>query len=172
MRAPPAGTRYSRFPPLIEDDKQNSMSAKKTGKIEENSYRLEDQVGHLLRRAHQRATAIFLERLNDADVTPTQFAALAKLADEGELSQNHLGRLTAMDPATIQGVTRRLKARGLIAGRADPKDGRRTLLRLSATGVRLAERVIPNGFEVSEGILEPLSGAERKQFLRLLKRLT
>ncbi|MDP6475660.1 MAG: MarR family winged helix-turn-helix transcriptional regulator [Alphaproteobacteria bacterium] len=148
------------------------MSAKKTGKIEENSYRLEDQVGHLLRRAHQRATAIFLERLNDADVTPTQFAALAKLADEGELSQNHLGRLTAMDPATIQGVTRRLKARGLIAGRADPKDGRRTLLRLSATGVRLAERVIPNGFEVSEGILEPLSGAERKQFLRLLKRLT
>ena len=148
------------------------MSAKKATSGDEKAYRLEDQVGHLLRRAHQRATAIFLERLNDADVTPTQFAALAKLADEGELSQNHLGRLTAMDPATIQGVTRRLKARGLIAGRADPKDGRRTLLRLSATGVRLAERVIPKGFEVSEGILQPLSGAERKQFLRLLKRLS
>ena len=172
MRAPSAGTRYSRFPLLIEDDKQNGMSAKKAGKIAKNAYRLEDQVGHLLRRAHQRATAIFLERLNDADVTPTQFAALAKLADEGELSQNHLGRLTAMDPATIQGVTHRLRARGLIAGRADPKDGRRTLLRLSATGVRLAKRVIPKGFGVSEGVLAPLSQAEQKRFLGLLKRLT
>jgi len=136
------------------------------------AYCLEDQVGHLLRRAHQRATAIFLARIQDAQITPTQFAALAKLAEEGELSQNHLGRLTAMDPATIQGVTRRLKARGLIAGRADPKDGRRTLLRLSNKGVRLANGIIPKGLGVSEGVLEPLSKAEQKQFLRLLKRLT
>ena len=148
------------------------MSAEKAGNRKDNTYRLEDQVGHLLRRAHQRATAIFLERLNDARITPTQFAALAKLADEGELSQNHLGRLTAMDPATIQGVTRRLKARGLVTGRADPKDGRRTVLRLTATGARLAKSVIPKGIGVSEGVLEPLSKAEQKQFLRLLTRLT
>ncbi len=148
------------------------MSAEKAAKIEQSVYRLEDQVGHLLRRAHQRATAIFLEQLNNAQVTPTQFAALAKLADAGEMSQNHLGRLTAMDPATIQGVTRRLRVRGLIAGRADPKDGRRTLLRLSAKGARLAKSVIAQGFGVSEGVLEPLSEAEQKQFLRLLKRLT
>ena len=139
---------------------------------DERTYRLEDQVGHLLRRAHQRATAIFLERIHDAQITPTQFAALAKLADAGELSQNHLGRLTAMDPATIQGVTRRLKSRGLIAGRADPGDGRRTLLRLSAKGARLTKRVIPQGFGVSEGVLAPLTGKQRKEFLRLLKRLT
>ena len=80
--------------------------------------------------------------------------------------------ITAMDPATIQGVTRRLKARGLITGRADPRDGRRILLRLSAKGARLAESIILEGFGVSEGVLEPLSGKERKQFLRLLKQLT
>ena len=148
------------------------MTAEKAGKKLPSDYRLEHQVGHLLRRAHQRATAIFLERIHDAQITPTQFAALAKLADEGELSQNHLGRLTAMDPATIQGVTRRLKARGLISGRADPKDGRRIILRLSAKGTRLAKSVIPEGSGVSDGILEPLSDRERKQFLRLLKQLT
>ena len=148
------------------------MTAEKAGKKVPSAYRLEHQVGHLLRRAHQRATAIFLERIHDAQITPTQFAALAKLADEGELSQNHLGRLTAMDPATIQGVTRRLKARGLISGRADPKDGRRIILRLSAKGARLAKSVIPERFGVSDGILEPLSDRERKQFLRLLKQLT
>jgi DNA-binding MarR family transcriptional regulator len=148
------------------------MTADKAADQAQIAYRLEDQVGHLLRRAHQRATAIFLVRLQDAQITPTQFAALAKLADAGELSQNHLGRLTAMDPATIQGVTRRLKARGMITRRADPEDGRRTLLRLSSKGARLAINVIPQGLDVSGDILKPLSNSEQTQFLRLLKRLT
>ncbi len=137
-----------------------------------DDYVLEEQVGHLLRRAHQRATAVFLERIGDAQITPTQFAALVKLRDEGEVGQNHLGRLTAMDPATIQGVIRRLKARRLILMRADPNDGRRTLLRLSAAGTRLVQELIPNGFEVSEAILAPLSSKERYSILDLLKRLT
>ncbi|CAN0544703.1 unnamed protein product, partial [Laminaria digitata] len=62
-------------------------------------YLLEDQVGHLLRRAHQRHTAIFQATIGDPQLTPLQFASLMKLADVGEASQNHLGRLTAMDAA-------------------------------------------------------------------------
>ena len=147
------------------------MTVDKAADQAQIDYRLEDQVGHLLRRAHQRATAIFLARIQDTQITPTQFAALAKLADAGELSQNHLGRLTAMDPATIQGVTRRLKARGLITRRADPEDGRRTLLCLSSKGTRLTKSAIPQGFDVSGDILKPLSRTEQRQFLRLLKRL-
>lgn len=137
-----------------------------------DDYRLEDQVGHILRRAHQRATAIFQEVIGDAQVTPTQFAALVKLRDGGELGQNQLGRLTAMDPATIQGVIGRLRARRLIEDRPDPSDRRRTLLSLSPEGERLVERLVPNGFAVSEAILEPLSEEERAIFLALLKRLT
>ena len=135
-------------------------------------YRVEAQVGHLLRRAHQRATAIFLEKIGASDVTPTQFAALVKLHDEGSLSQNHLGRLTAMDRATILGVIRRLSERGFIERVDDPNDRRRTALSLSPEGKALVERLIPNGFTVSEAILEPLSSAERQTFLSLLLRLT
>ena len=40
-------------------------------------YRLEDQVGFLLRCAHQRATEIFSAVMGRFAVTPTQFAALA-----------------------------------------------------------------------------------------------
>jgi DNA-binding MarR family transcriptional regulator len=135
-------------------------------------YRVEEQVGHLLRRAHQRATAIFLERIGAPDVTPTQFAALVKLRDEGSLSQNHLGRLTAMDRATILGVIRRLSARGLIERVDDPNDRRRTMLSLSPKGRALIDRLVPNGFKVSDAILAPLDPAERKAFLALLRRLT
>ena len=61
-------------------------------------YALEDQVGFLLRCAHQRATEIFNDVMGRFGVTPTQFAALAKLDDLGSVSQNQLGRLTAHGP--------------------------------------------------------------------------
>ncbi|MGH7485181.1 MAG: MarR family winged helix-turn-helix transcriptional regulator, partial [bacterium] len=66
-------------------------------------YVLEDQVGYLLRCAHQKATEIFNAVMAEFSITPTQFAALAKLDDLEAVSQNQLGRLTAMDPATISG---------------------------------------------------------------------
>ena len=54
--------------------------------------------GFLLRCAHQRATEIFNAVMGRFGVTPTQFAALAKLDDLGSVSQNQLGRLTAHGP--------------------------------------------------------------------------
>ena len=66
----------------------------------DDGYRLEDQVGFLLRRANQRHTAIFAEGM-PYGLTPPPFAALVKLGDEQGCSQNRLGRLTAMDVATI-----------------------------------------------------------------------
>ena len=134
-------------------------------------YVLEDQVGHLLRRAHQRATQIFLETFEDAGLTPTQWAALARLGEEGAASQNHLGRLTAMDPATVQGVVQRLEKRGLVDREPDPDDRRRTRLRLSAAGAELVARHTADGATVSARTLEPLTDEEVEVFLALLKKL-
>jgi DNA-binding MarR family transcriptional regulator len=140
--------------------------------LEDADYVLEDQIGHLLRRAHQRATAIFLAELGEAhQVTPTQFAALVKLCEYGELSQNHLGRLTAMDPATIQGVIRRLAARALIERSGDPGDRRRAKLRLTAAGAALVPKLLDLGLRVSAATLAPLSPAERRSLLAMLRRL-
>ena len=137
-----------------------------------SEYIVEDQVGHLLRRAHQRATAIFLAELGEKfSVTPTQYAALVKLHDLGEISQNQLGRLTAMDPATIQGVIKRLEERRLIERAGDPEDKRRTTLRLSEAGEALVVAMIPSGIGVSEATLTPLDAEERRVFLALLRRL-
>jgi DNA-binding MarR family transcriptional regulator len=137
-----------------------------------DGYVLEAQIGHLLRRAHQRATAIFLAELGEAHgVTPTQFAALVKLYDLGEQSQNELGRLTAMDPATIQGVIRRLAARRLIARSGDPADRRRARLILTPAGRALVERTVPLGLVVTDRTLAPLAPRERTRFLKLLNRL-
>jgi MarR family transcriptional regulator, lower aerobic nicotinate degradation pathway regulator len=146
------------------------MKRRRRGAID--GYVLERQIGHLLRRAHQRATAIFLAELGEGHgVTPTQFAALVKLRDLGAQSQNELGRRIAMDPATIQGVIRRLAARRLIERSADAGDRRRTTLRLTERGLALAERTIPLGLRVTAKTLAPLTASERARFLRLLARL-
>ena len=136
------------------------------------NYNLEDQVGHLMRRANQRHAAIFFEGLNDQQLTAMQFAVLVKISDEEEVSQNRLGRLAAMDPATVQGVVRRLKERALIDARPDPDDRRRSLWRLSKAGKSLVIAAIPIAKQITERTLGPLSKSERNTFLALLRKLS
>jgi DNA-binding MarR family transcriptional regulator len=136
-----------------------------------DGYVLERQAGHLLRRAHQRHSAIFQESIGDEQLTPLQFAALVKLRDVGEVSQNLLGRLTAMDAATMQGVIKRLACRNLILRRADPDDRRRLILSLSDEGRGLINRLLSNGSKVTDRTLAPLSQKEQKTFLQLLTKL-
>jgi len=132
---------------------------------------LDDQVTHLLRRAHQRASAVFLTVLAEAQLTPTQFFAMARLHEMGKLSQNRLGRLAAMDPATIQGVIRRLHERGFIERLADPNDRRRMVLSLSPQGHETVVRLLKDANRVGGEILAPLGADERGLFLSLLKKL-
>ena len=134
-------------------------------------YELEAQIGHLLRRAHQRATSLFLASMQEHQLTPTQWAALVKLHEQGALSQNHLGRLTAMDPATIQGVIRRLVTRDLICRAEDLNDRRRAVLRLTESGTDLVDQLFATAACISRETLSPLSPSEQAVFLKLLQRL-
>ena len=132
---------------------------------------VEAQVGFLLRRAHQRHTAIFQDCIGEADLTPTQFIALAKVVEQGRVTQNLLGRQAAMDPATIQGVVRRLVARGLVERRRDPADRRTAVLVPTPSGLAVAARAMPCACRITEATLAPLDMAERGRFLSLLRRL-
>ena len=129
------------------------------------------EVGFLLRRVQQRVTSLFQQRMKDFDLTPTQFASLCKMAEIDEVSQNQLGRLVNLDPATNQGVVRRLMKRDLIARRDDPNDRRRSLLRITEQGRALLADCLPIASRVSPAILKPLSEDEREQLLDMLKRL-
>ena len=134
-------------------------------------YRIEDQVGYLLRRAHQRASSIFQTSIGDPNITPTQYSSMVKLHEYTELSQNLLGRLVGMDKATMQGVVRRLRDRGLVDSRPDPGDARRTLLSLALDGQKLVAKLLMNGPAVSRETLKPLTAPEQRQLLEFLSRI-
>ena len=133
-------------------------------------YVLEEQVGFILRQVSQRHAMIFTGRMSD-DLTPTQFSALVKLHAEGAVSQNLLGRLTAMDTATIKGVIDRLAARGYVEARPDQDDSRLRILALTALGTAAVERALPLAAAITEDTLAPLGVRERATLLVLLRRL-
>jgi MarR family transcriptional regulator, lower aerobic nicotinate degradation pathway regulator len=134
-------------------------------------YILDDQVGFVLRQVSQRHAALFLGKIGE-DLTPMQWAVLAKLLEKGPCSQNLLGRQTAMDAATIKGVVDRLTKRGLTQTRPDPDDARRLVIVLTHDGRRLAQETVPCAEAITEDTLAPLSRAERLTLLSLLRKLT
>ena len=135
------------------------------------NYRLDDQIGYLLRLANQRHTTIFQDHTLQ-NLTPTQFSVMVRLEAEGKSSQNRLGRLAAMDVATIKGVVDRLRERGLAVSEPDPYDRRRSVISLTDEGRALLARMRPVGLAISEQTLAPLNPAERRTLLRLIAKLT
>jgi DNA-binding MarR family transcriptional regulator len=134
-------------------------------------YVLEDQVGFLLRCAHQRATETFNAVMTEFAITPTQFAALAKLDDLQAVSQNQLGRLTAMDPATISGVIGRLATRGYVQTSPDPNDARVVVLGLTPAGKAAVTAMKVVAANVSRKTLEPLTAAEAAALVSALSKI-
>ena len=135
----------------------------------EPAYQIDGQVGFVLRKAHQRHVSIFAA--NMGDLTPPQFAALAKLHEIGETSQNQLGSLIAMDAATIKGVIDRLKARGLVQLTKHEVDKRRLQVSLTTEGRQVVERLLPLAQAITEETLAPLTEREAATLMKLLSRI-
>ena len=134
------------------------------------AYILDDQIGFILRQAYQKHALLFVECFGE-DFTPTQWAAVAKLSEVGGCSQNFLGRLTAMDAATIKGVVDRLMKRGYIESTPSATDRRRVTITLTAAGKKAYERGVGAALRVSSDTLLRLKPRDRTVLLRLLKQL-
>jgi DNA-binding MarR family transcriptional regulator len=148
-----------------------TMASRPRGRAAAKSdYRLDDQVGFLLRIAMQRHTSIFMSRIIKG-LTQTQFAALAKLREVGPCSQNQLGRLIYLDAATTKGVVDRLGVRGFVTARPDARDRRRRAIALTDTGRTVADAAVKVAQQISWQTLTPLTASEQRAIIRLLKKL-
>lgn len=134
-------------------------------------YRLEDQVGFMLRLANQRHVAIFTEIMG-GELTAVQFSTLVRLSEvDGPISQNALGRLVGMDAATTKGVLARLMARDLVKMEKSQTDKRRYMLSTTQEGRDLIAKLTPRARQISEETLAPLNSKERASLLQLLEKL-
>lgn len=124
--------------------------------------------GFMIRRLHQIATSIFMEKAKQYDVTPIQFAALNAIEHHPGIDQRQIARFIAIDRTTMNIVTKRLEERGLIIR---TRRGRRLDLALTPQGRAMLNEVASSVADHHEELLSPITQRERKTFLSLLERL-
>ena len=140
-------------------------------RLAEIGFQLEEHNSYLVRLAHQRGTALFQKAFEGYGITPTQVAVLATLLRHGDMPQNRIGKVTAIDTATLSPLLRRLETLGLTERVVSPRDQRVNLIRLTDRGVDFTLDVLPISWGVSEDLLAPLNQRDRKRFVELLKKI-
>ena len=83
-------------------------------------------IGLLLRRLRQVQP--------DGELSLPETSALARLDRSGPAASSELAKLEQISPQSMGATLAALEARGLVARRADPGDGRRAVLSLTAAG--------------------------------------
>jgi len=127
--------------------------------------------GHLIRRAHQHAVAVFAEMLGERDLTPVQFAILQALDTEGDMTLTHLVEAIALDAATCGSTLDRLEAKGLVLRVASEHDRRRKHLHLTDAGHEMLLVAWPAVRASQVHIVQRLNRTEQREFVRLLRKL-
>ena len=131
------------------------------------SIELLEQPGHLIRRAHQIAVALFHDNLG-REVTPVQYAVLRALQDKPGIDQVTLAQEIALDTSSTADVAVRLEAKGLIVREVLPR-GQRCLV-LTDAGEALLARLVPGMNDMCRTMLADLNDKEQADFLRLLRK--
>jgi DNA-binding MarR family transcriptional regulator len=135
------------------------------------SFDFEHAPGHLVRRAHQIAVAVFMEETAGFDTTPVQFAILNALIDDPGEDQVTLSSRVAFDAATSGSVIGRLEAKGWVRREPDALDRRRKLLWVTPEGEKAALQMKRAVARAQTRIVGPLLPAEREQLVALLGKL-
>jgi DNA-binding MarR family transcriptional regulator len=117
-----------------------------------------DDLGFLLAKATQRWNELLAERFAAAgygDVRPSYGSVLLPLFEEDGLRMGELARRPRLSKQTMTEMVRRLDRDGLVERRADPRDGRASLILLTARS---------RAFEpIAAGILSELDRSVRQR---------
>ena len=132
---------------------------------------LPQRPGFLVRRLHQIHLALFAEECAAFEVTPVQYSIMTVVGEQPGLEQARLAYEVGIDRTTLANVVARLEGRGVLKRGASPTDGRVRLVKLTAKGKRLLDKMREAVRRAHERTIDALPPKERKLFVELLRRL-
>ncbi|MDB5894798.1 MAG: transcriptional regulator, MarR family [Rhodoferax sp.] len=138
------------------------MTASKPAAID-----IQDQPGHLIRRANQIAVSVFHETLG-REVTPVQYAVLRTLQDKPGIDQVTMAQHVALDTSTAADIAARLETKGWITRQVVARGQRE--LRLTDAGTALLASMVPAMSEMQNTLLGTLTEQERHDLMTLLRK--
>ncbi|MDW7651818.1 MAG: MarR family winged helix-turn-helix transcriptional regulator [Bacillota bacterium] len=132
---------------------------------------IENSLGFLLAKCHQKAFHIFRQKLEPYNLTPPQFATLAFLWKKDGVTQVKLGELMGVDRTTISGIVDRLERTELVRRDADAADRRSWMLFLTEKGRNMEGELSPLAREFNDSLAMDLSEDERSQLVTTLAKI-
>lgn len=132
-----------------------------------DTFRVRHSAGHLLRRAHQVAVALYAETVA-GDLSPRQFSILTTLHQEPGLLQVHLSDRIGADRSTVSELIARLEKHGLVRRRRQPGDDRIAELFITEAGVAALAEAAPGALLMHDRIMALLPADLREPFHQAL----
>ena len=132
-----------------------------------SAFKLEDEPGHLIRRAQQLAVSTF-HAVHGRHVTPIQYAILCALSDAPGIDQVTRAQKVALDTATAADIATRLEIKGWILREMLPRRQRR--LSLTPAGETVLQELRPQVDALYAQLMRNLAPAEQQEFMRLLRK--
>ena len=122
----------------------------------------------LSNRISQDIARLYADRF---DLGVTEWRVMAVLGRYPDLSATEVAERTAMDKVAVSRAVTSLLADGRLRRRTHGKDRRRSVLSLSAKGLRVYDEIVPLALAYERRLLEGLPGDERAALHRLLSRM-
>lgn len=131
----------------------------------------EESSGYLTNWAARLFARAIDRRLAPLGLSSAYMPVFFALAGGGSLSQTELARRASVEQPTMAATLKRMERDGLIARTPDPADGRSALVALTELARGKLRSVQAAGHSVNDAAMAPLSAAERRQYLALLRRV-
>jgi MarR family 2-MHQ and catechol resistance regulon transcriptional repressor len=111
-------------------------------------------------------------KLREQNLTAAQLNVLLVLRAAGTdgMLMGEIGQKLVVTKSNVTGLVDRLEGQGLVA-RAEHRDRRATIVRLTKAGSRLLEQAVPRHAELVAGLTACLSNGEKQSLIRLLTKL-
>lgn len=126
----------------------------------------------IVRRARLPEAHARLAEATGIDLDRAAYVVLNRIAEWQPLRLSELARKIGVEPPTASVHVKRLQARGFVQRDPDPDDGRACLLSLTDEGHRIVEQATRHRQRAIAEMLDDWSEHDRREFARLLDRLT
>ena len=119
-----------------------------------------------------RISALISEIYSDKfALSITEWRIMAVLGEYPDVSADEVSLKTQIEKSILSRAINKLVQRKLLQREFDPLDRRRSMLRLTATGLSVYDEVVPVSYDYEKALVSCFTDAEREQFSEFIDRL-
>ena len=133
---------------------------------------LERYLPYRLSILSNRISALISEIYSDKfALSIIEWRIMAVLGEYPDVSADEVSLKTQIEKSILSRAINKLVQRKLLQREFDPLDRRRSMLRLTATGLSVYDEVVPVSYDYEKALVSRFTDAEREQFSEFIDRL-